>query len=50
MGLDELRQLSVEFIEPRFERIPGVASAETRGGLTRNIYVDLHPEAMAGTI
>ncbi len=47
MGLDELRQLSVEFIEPRFERIQGVASAETRGGLTRNIYVDLHPEAMA---
>lgn len=47
LGLDELRQLSVEFIEPRFERIPGVASAETRGGLTRNIYVDLQPEALA---
>jgi hydrophobic/amphiphilic exporter-1 (mainly G- bacteria), HAE1 family len=47
LGLDELRQLSVEFIEPRFERIPGVASAETRGGLNRNIYVDLLPEAMA---
>jgi hydrophobic/amphiphilic exporter-1 (mainly G- bacteria), HAE1 family len=47
LGLDELRQLSIEFIEPRFERIPGVASAETRGGLTRNIYVDLLPEAMA---
>ncbi|PWN07754.1 efflux RND transporter permease subunit [Rhodohalobacter mucosus] len=47
LGLDELRQLSIEFIEPRFERIPGVASAETRGGLTRNIYVDLIPEAMS---
>ncbi len=47
MGLDELRQLSVEFIEPRFERIHGVASAETQGGLTRNIYVDLFPEALA---
>ena len=47
LGLDELRQLSVEFIEPRFERIHGVASAETHGGLTRNIYVDLHPEALA---
>ena len=47
MGLDELRTLSVEFIEPRFERIPGVASAETRGGLTRSIYVDLFPEALA---
>tara|TARA_R100001143_G_scaffold63579_2_gene72372 strand:- start:100 stop:3186 length:3087 start_codon:yes stop_codon:yes gene_type:complete len=47
MGLDELRTLSTEFIEPRFERIPGVASAETRGGLTRNIYVDLLPAALA---
>lgn len=47
LGLDELRQLSIEFIEPRFERIPGVASAETRGGLTRNIYVDLIPQAMS---
>lgn len=47
MGLDELRQLSLEFVEPRFERIPGVASADTRGGLTRNIYVDLSPEALA---
>ena len=47
LGLDELRTLSIEFIEPRFERIPGVASAETRGGLTRNIYVDLMPEALA---
>lgn len=47
LGLDELRQLSTEFMEPRFERIPGVASAETRGGLNRNIYVDLLPEAMS---
>lgn len=47
LGLDELRQLSLELIEPRFERIPGVASADTRGGLTRNIYVDLYPEALA---
>jgi len=47
LGLDELRQLAIEFVEPRFERIPGVASAETRGGLTRNVYVDLLPEAMA---
>ncbi|NBB75865.1 MAG: MMPL family transporter, partial [Bacteroidetes bacterium] len=47
LGLDELRQLSTEFIEPRFERIPGVASADTRGGLDRNIYVDLIPEKMA---
>jgi hydrophobic/amphiphilic exporter-1 (mainly G- bacteria), HAE1 family len=47
LGLDELRTLALEFIEPRFERIPGVASADTRGGLNRNIYVDLIPEAMS---
>lgn len=47
MGLDELRQLSVEFVEPRLERIPGVAAADTRGGLQRNFYVTLDPDAMA---
>ncbi|MEX0646217.1 MAG: efflux RND transporter permease subunit [Balneolaceae bacterium] len=47
LGLDELRQLSTEFIEPRFERIFGVASAETQGGLNRNVYVDLLPERLA---
>ena len=46
LGLDELRFLSEEFIEPRIERIPGVASAETRGGLRRNFYVSLDPAAM----
>ncbi len=47
MGLDELRQLSVDFIEPRLERISGVAAADTRGGLERNFYVTLNPDAMA---
>lgn len=47
LGLDELRTLAVEFIEPRYERIPGVASADTRGGLDRNIYVNLNQESLA---
>ncbi len=47
MGLDELRQLSIDFIEPRLERIPGVASADTQGGLERNFFVTLDPDAMA---
>jgi len=47
LGLDELRLLSEEFIEPRMERIPGVASAETQGGLRRNFYVSLDPVAMS---
>ncbi len=47
LGLDELRLLSEELIEPRMERIPGVASAETQGGLRRNFYVSLDPAAMS---
>lgn len=46
-GLDELRQLGIEFIEPRIERLPGVASADTRGGLERKIFVSVSPRSMA---
>lgn len=46
-GLDELRQLGIEFIEPRLERLPGVASSETRGGLERKIFVDVEPQSLA---
>jgi hydrophobic/amphiphilic exporter-1 (mainly G- bacteria), HAE1 family len=46
-GLDELRNLSIELVEPLLERINGVASADTRGGLQRIVYVDLNPELMA---
>lgn len=46
-GLDELRRLGVEFIEPRLERLPGVASADTRGGLERRIYVHVEPMSLA---
>jgi HAE1 family hydrophobic/amphiphilic exporter-1 len=46
-GLDELRMLSMELIEPLLERINGVASADTRGGLQRTIYVELEPMLMA---
>ena len=46
-GLDKLRNLSVEFIEPLLERIPGVASADTRGGIERTIFVDANPMSLA---
>lgn len=46
-GLDELRNLGVEFIEPRLERLSGVASADTRGGLQRQIYVNVDPMSLA---
>jgi len=46
-GLDELRRLGVEFIEPRIERLEGVASADTRGGLERKIFVNVDPMSLA---
>lgn len=42
-GLDEIRNTSIELIEPRLERIPGVAAADTRGGLNRFVYVEIDP-------
>ena len=47
MGLDELRQLAIDFVEPRLERIQGVAAADTQGGLERNFFVTLDPDALA---
>ncbi|MDR8390798.1 efflux RND transporter permease subunit [Aliifodinibius sp. S!AR15-10] len=46
-GLDELRRLGVEFIEPRIERLEGVASADTRGGLERKVFVNVDPMSLA---
>jgi HAE1 family hydrophobic/amphiphilic exporter-1 len=46
-GLDELRNLGLEIVEPRLERIEGLASAETQGGLERRIYVDVSPMSLA---
>lgn len=46
-GLDELRRTGIEFIEPRIERLPGVASADTRGGLERKIFVNVDPMSLA---
>ncbi len=42
-GLAELRHISEHDIEPRIERIPGVASAFTSGGLQREIRILLDP-------
>ncbi|MDZ7683034.1 MAG: efflux RND transporter permease subunit [Fodinibius sp.] len=46
-GLDELRRLSVDFIEQRIERLPGVASADTRGGLQRKVFINVDPMSLA---
>ena len=43
MGPAELRELSKRRIKPSLERIVGVASAETAGGLKRQIQVQIDP-------
>jgi len=45
-GLAELRRISELDLEPRIERIPGVASASTSGGLQREIQVLVDPVRM----
>jgi len=42
----ELRRISEERIEPRMERIEGVATANTVGGVNRQILVDINPHAL----
>lgn len=46
-GLDELRNIGLELVETRLERIEGLASAETQGGLERRIYIDVTPMKLA---
>lgn len=45
-GLAELRRISELDIEPRLERVPGIASAATMGGLRREIKILLDPVRM----
>ncbi|NQT27196.1 efflux RND transporter permease subunit [candidate division KSB1 bacterium] len=45
-GLAELRRISELELEPRLERIPGVASASTMGGLQREIKILVDPVRM----
>ncbi len=45
-GLAELRRIAELDLEPRIERIPGVASASTIGGLRREIKVLIDPVRM----
>jgi len=45
-GMAELRRISERDIEPRLERIPGVANAFTMGGLAREIKVLVDPHRL----
>jgi len=42
-----LREISRREVEPRLERVEGVASADTLGGLQREILVEVLPERLA---
>ena len=45
-GMAELRRISERDIEPRLERIPGVANAFTSGGLAREIKILVDPSRL----
>lgn len=45
-GLDKLRYIAEQTVQPALERLPGVASAATQGGLEREIKVEINREAM----
>ncbi|HEX3075185.1 MAG TPA: efflux RND transporter permease subunit, partial [Ignavibacteriales bacterium] len=47
LGPAELRQLSEDKIEPLLERVEGVASVETSGGLERQVNVYMNPVLLA---
>ncbi|MEM9586692.1 MAG: efflux RND transporter permease subunit [Planctomycetota bacterium] len=47
IDLEKLRKFSEDFVEPRLERVPGVADAETRGGREEELQVIVDPEKLA---
>lgn len=48
MPLEELRRLADEELKPRLEKISGVAEVDVRGGLEREVQVEVDPVALAG--
>jgi hydrophobic/amphiphilic exporter-1 (mainly G- bacteria), HAE1 family len=46
IGLDQVRKITEDKLKPAFEQIEGVASAEVRGGLEREIQVNLDLERL----
>ena len=49
-GPAELRQLGKDRIEPLLERVEGIASVETQGGLQRQVNVKLNPVLLAALV
>ncbi len=47
LGQSELRKLAEDRIEPLLERVPGVASVQTQGGLERQININMDPTLLS---
>ncbi len=47
IDLERLRKFSENFVEPRLERVPGVADADTRGGRQQELQVIVDPAKLA---
>ena len=45
---EELRRLADDVIKPQIEKISGIAEVDVRGGLEREVKVELEPAALAG--
>ncbi len=47
INIDRLHDFAEDFIKPRFERVPGVASSNVFGGQEREMQVVVDPDALA---
>lgn len=47
INIDKLHDFAEDFIKPRFERVPGVASSNVFGGQEREMQVIVDPDALA---
>lgn len=47
VDLQEVRKIAEDFIEPRFERVPGVSEADTYGGQEEELQIIVDPEKLA---
>ncbi|MDH4196684.1 MAG: efflux RND transporter permease subunit [Candidatus Aminicenantes bacterium] len=46
-SLLELKEFAEELVKPRLEQVEGIGSAETTGGVEREIQVELNPELLS---
>lgn len=47
IDIDKLHDFAEDFVKPRFERVPGVASSNVFGGQEREMQVIVDPDALA---